>query len=53
MIEKTRSFLYVQIFSDGLNIYNYSDDINTDRFIETLKKYGLNVTVEHFNSPCG
>jgi|GEM_PF-2102603 len=53
MIENGKSFLYVQIFPEGLNICNYSEDINTDRFIETLKKYGLNVTVVHFKSPCG
>lgn len=46
-------FMYVQIFNDGLCISNYSDNIKTEKFIETLSKYGVNITAEHFKSPCG
>jgi len=53
MTEKRKSFLYVQIFPEGLCISNYSEDIKTEKFIETLAKYGLRVTTEHFKSPCG
>lgn len=48
-----RPYLYVQIYPDRILINDYSNDVQTEKLIQILEKYGLKIINKHFSSPCG